>query len=157
MTSSQETFEQAQQRLEEAKRERARALQQVNDLCETGRRSLVIPFLMANMQRKPELKKIRLWQLDAIIFHTSRDRALKLIRKTRETIHDQSPIKDGYATLGWATESQEKTVRMTTWLYQLLEREKLAKFTVPDGFPYTLLYDLTQTTDNNNEKGAFRK
>lgn len=146
MTVSAETFEETQHRLEEAKRERGRALQQVSDLCETERRNLVIPFLMANMQRKPELKKIRLWQLDAIIFHTSRDRALKAIRKMRETINDKSTIKDGYATLGWATESREHTVRLTTWLYQLLEREKIARFSVPDGFPYTLLYRLDDQT-----------
>lgn len=152
MTSSPETFLQAQQRLEDAKRERARALQQVSDFCERGQRVLVIPFLITNMQRKPELRKIRLWQLDAIVFHTSRDRALKAIRRMRETIGDRSSIKDGYVTLGWATDSQEHTVRLVTWLYQLLERERIARFAVPDGFPYGLLYSMPRPGEQSGSR-----
>lgn len=145
MASTEESFQQTQEALDAANRERSRALQQVQTLCETGRRHLVIPFLMANMQRVPALRKIRLWQLDSIMFNTSRRVANKTIRTMRETINDDSSVNDGYATLGWALESKEKTVRMTTWLLQLSLREKLSVFRKPDGFPYEQLY--RQTTD----------
>ena len=68
LNSLPENFTTNQQRLEEAKTERYRALQKIRTLCETGRRSLVVPFLMVNLQRNPALKKIRLWQLDAIMY-----------------------------------------------------------------------------------------
>lgn len=141
-----DNFASNQQRLEEAKRERYRVLQKVQDLCTTGQRSLVIPFLMVNMQHNPALKKIRLWQLDAIMFNQSKYIALKTIRHMRETIGDQSTVKDGYADLGWALENKNATVRMTTWLYQLLEREKTTTFELPEGFPLTMLYE---TGDEN--------
>ena len=112
MVSTEESFQQTQDALDVARLERARALQQVQTLCETGRRHLVIPFLMANMQRVPALRKIRLWQLDSIMFNTSRRIANKTIRVMRETINDDSSVNDGYVTLGWALESKEKTVRM---------------------------------------------
>ena len=102
MNSLPENFATNQQRLDEAKTERYRALQKIRTLCETGRRSLVVPFLMVNLQRNPALKKIRLWQLDAIMFDVSKYIAVKTIRRMRETIGDQSTVKDGYADLGWA-------------------------------------------------------
>lgn len=146
MNSLPENFTTNQQRLEEAKTERYRALQKIRTLCETGRRSLVVPFLMVNLQRNPALKKIRLWQLDAIMFDVSKYIAVKTIRRMRETIGDQSTVKDGYADLGWALADKDTTVRMTTWLYQLLEREKLAKFDLPEGFPLAMLYSAEPAT-----------
>lgn len=150
MASTEESFQRTQDALDTARTERSRALRQVQVLCETGRRQLVIPFLMANMRRTPALGKIRLWQLDAIMFGTSRRVANRTIRATRETIGDDSNVTDGYATLGWALESQEKTVRMTTWLLQLSLRERLSSFRKPDGFPYAQLY--RQTTDGRQGK-----
>ena len=141
MNSLPENFTTNQQRLEEAKTERYRALQKIRTLCETGRRSLVV-----NLQRNPALKKIRLWQLDAIMFDVSKYIAVKTIRRMRETIGDQSTVKDGYADLGWALADKDATVRMTTWLYQLLEREKLAKFDLPEGFPLAMLYSAEPAT-----------
>lgn len=140
MASTEESFRQTQAALDTARRERAMALQKVRELCETGRRNLVIPFLLANMQRMPALERIRLWQLDSIMFNTTRRVANRTIRTMRETIHDDSSVNDGYVTLGWALESKEKTVRMTTWLLQLSLREKLSTFGKPDGFPYSELY-----------------
>ena len=140
MNSLPEYFTTNQQRLEEAKAERYRALQKIRTLCETGRRSLVVPFLMVNLQRNPALKKIRLWQLDAIMFDVSKYIAVKTIRRMRETIGDQSTVK------GWALADKDATVRMTTWLYQLLEREKLAKFDLPEGFPLAMLYSAEPAT-----------
>lgn len=145
MASTEESFRQTQEALDSARRERSRALQQVQTLCETGRRHLVVPFLMANMQRVPALRKIRLWQLDSIMFNTSRRVANKTIRVMRETINDDSSVNDGYVTLGWALESREKSVRMTAWLLQLSLRERLSVFRKPDDFPYGQLY--RQTTD----------
>ena len=139
MNSLPENFATNQQRLEEAKTERYRALQKIRTLCETGRRSLVVPFLMVNLQRNPALKKIRLWQLDAIMFDVSKYIAVKTIRRMRETIGDQSTVKDGLA-------DKDATVRMTTWLYQLLEREKLTKFDLPEGFPLAMLYSTEPAT-----------
>ena len=37
-------------------------------------------------------------------------------------------------------------IRMTTWLYQLLEREKLTKFDLPEGFPLAMLYSTEPAT-----------
>ena len=108
----------------------------------TNRRSLVVPFLMVNLQRNPALKKIRLWQLDAIMFDVSKYIAVKTIRRMRETIGDQSTVKDGYADLGWALADKDATVR----LYQLLEREKLTKFDLPEGFPLAMLYSTEPAT-----------
>ena len=136
MNSLPENFATNQQRLEEAKTERYRALQKIRTLCETGRRSLVVPFLMVNLQRNPALKKIRLWQLDAIMFDVSKYIAVKTIRQMRETFGDQ----------GWALADKDATVRMTTWLYQLLEREKLTKFDLPEGFPLAMLYSTEPAT-----------
>ncbi|MDH7889200.1 hypothetical protein [Bifidobacterium catenulatum] len=152
MASTEESFQQTQEALDTARLERARALQQVQTLCETGRRHLVIPFLMANMQRVPSLRKIRLWQLDSIMFNTSRRVANKTIRIMRETINDDSSVNDGYVTLGWALGSKEKTVRMTTWLLQLSLREKLSTFQKPEGFPYAPLYQ--QSTDDQQKEGS---
>ena len=101
---------------------------------------------MVNLQRNPGLKKIRLWQLDAIMFDVSKYIAVKTIRRMRETIGDQSTVKDGYADLGWALADKDATIRMTTWLYQLLEREKLAKFDLPEGFPLAMLYSAEPAT-----------
>ena len=67
------------------------------------------------------------------MFDVSKYIAVKTIRRMRETIGDQSTVKDGYADLGWALADKDATVRMTTWLYQLLEREKLTKFDLPEG------------------------
>ena len=80
------------------------------------------------------------------MFNTSRRVANKTIRVMRETINDDSSVTDGYVTLGWALESKEKTVRMTTWLLQLSLREKLSTFQKPEGFPYAQLYQ--QSTDD---------
>ena len=101
---------------------------------------------MVNLQRNPALKKRRLWQLDAIMFDVSKYIAVKTIRRMRETIGDQSTVKDGYADLGWALADKDATVRMTTWLYQLLEREKLTKFDLPEGFPLAMLYSTEPAT-----------
>ena len=146
MASTEESFKITQARQAEAARERARALQMAGEMCANGKRHLVIRFLLANMRRQPALRQIRLWQLDAIIFGASRKRACKTIRLMRRTIGDASTVKDGYATLGWATENEAASVRMSTWLWLLLLREKLATFDLPDGFPYGILYDTTTDT-----------
>ena len=95
MNSLPENFATNQQRLEEAKTERYRALQKIRTLCETGRRSLVVPFLMVNLQRNPALKKIRLWQLDAIMFDVSKYIAVKTIRRMREPSATRAPSRTG--------------------------------------------------------------
>lgn len=141
MASTPESFQTTRRRNAEARHERDRALSLIAGMCENGQRGRVIPFLLANMQRTPSLRQIRLWQLDSVIFRTSRARALKTIRRMRETIGDGSTIKDGYATVGWALADRDSSVRMSTWLYLLLLREGLAKFDIPDGFPYGVLYD----------------
>lgn len=128
-----------------AKEERDRAMAQVLRLVNTGQRHRVFPFLLANMEHTPSLRKIRLWQLDAIMFNTSRKRALKLIRKTRQMIGDSTTISDAVCNLGWATASQDATIRMSTWLYNLLLREKICRMQLPDDYPYGLLYDLNDT------------
>lgn len=125
-----------------AKLERDDALRNVRDLCERGRRGEVIPYLMFGLRDHPSWRKIRLWQLDAVMFHVSQKRALTTIRRMRRTVGDTSTVRDGYATLGWAVESREATVRMTTWLWLLLRREGLADSLKPGrGFPYADLYD----------------
>lgn len=80
------------------------------------------------------------------MFDVSKYIAVKTIRRMRETIGDQSTVKDGYADLGWALADKDATIRMTTWLYQLLEREKLAKFDLPEGFPLAMLYSAEPAT-----------
>lgn len=83
------------------------------------------------------------------MFDVSKYIAVKTIRRMRETIGDQSTVKDGYADLGWALADKDATVRMTTWLYQLLEREKLTKFDLPEGFPLAMLYSTEPQPQNN--------
>lgn len=129
---------------ERAQLERDRALAQVLRFVQLGQRDHVFPFLLANMARTPSLRKIRLWQLDALLFNTSRRRALKLVRKTREQIGDSSTIGDGVCNLGWATESREATVRLSAWLYNLMLREKLCRMELPDDYPYGFLYDTNE-------------
>lgn len=141
MSSTPQQFSDMQDRLRTAQRERAHALATIMRLSETGQREKVIPFLMANMARRESLKGIRLWQLDNAMFGRSRRSAQTTIRHMRETIGDTSTVKDGYTTVGWALEDQQKSVRMSTWLYMLLLREHIASFDLPDGFPYALLYD----------------
>ena len=109
---------------------------------------------MVNMQHNPALKKIHLWQLDAVMFHTSYRRAISTVRKMRETIGDTSNITDGVASIGWALAGREESVRMSTWLYLLLLREKIVKFDLPEGFPYGLLFDNTTTETKEDELDA---
>lgn len=136
-----EDFPRAVAALERAQHMRAMALAKVHELCETGQRHKVMPFLLENMRRHPELGKIRLWQLDAVMFGTTRDRAIRWIRKTRELIGDTSTMPDGYTSLAWALESRESSVRMAAWLYELLLREHLCKPERPEDFPYGALFD----------------
>ena len=151
MASTPESFEITKRRHDEAERERRQALSRIEHYCETGQRHLVIPFLMVNMQRTPALRRIRLWQLDSVMFHSPRSRAYRTIRQMRELIGDRSHVKDGFTTVGWALENREASVRMSTWLYLLLLREKLTKFELPEGFPYGLLYDNTSDDMSGKE------
>lgn len=134
-------FIHVQTALEAARRERADALARVREYARTGRLDRVLPFLMANMAAHPSIRGIRLWQLDSMMFGRSRRSAQTTIRRMRELVGDDSTVKDGYTTIGWALESQEKSVRMSTWLYLLLLREHMCVFDLPDGFPYGLLFD----------------
>lgn len=83
------------------------------------------------------------------MFDVSKYIAVKTIRRMRETIGDQSTVKDGYADLGWALADKDATVRMTTWLYQLLEREKLAKFDLPEDSPWPCSTPPNRQLQNN--------
>lgn len=126
-----------------ANRQRAAALNHVAQLCMDGRRDLVLRWLIPEMVHHPALAKIRLWQLDSMMFGSSQSRAVYSIRKARDLINDDSGIRSGHATLGWALESQADTQRMTAWLWVLTKREKLADTTLtpPDGFPYLPLFN----------------
>lgn len=126
-----------------AEQERAQALVHVSELCERGERTQVLRWLIPQMMRQPALRKIRLWQLDTIMFGSSHGRAVWAIKKARELAGDTSTVRNGHATLGWALESKEATVRMTAWLWVLTRREKLADttFRPPEGMPYTQLFN----------------
>lgn len=128
-------------RNEQAKKERDMMLAHLYRLCQQDQREKVIPTVIANMRSHPAVGGIRLWQLDSVMFNVSRRSACRLIRRMRETISDQSHVKDGFTTVRWALESPEATVRMTTWLWMLLLREKLATFEIPKGFPYAQLFE----------------
>lgn len=144
---SRQDFPKAQAAREHAERMRDMALVKVRDLCRTGQRHLAIPFLLANMERHSELTKLRLWKIDAIMFGTSRERALKLIRRMREFIKDDSNRADGMCNLAWAVESQDKSVRMAAWLYMLLLREHIVSPERPDDWPFGMLYDTSCEPD----------
>ena len=141
MSSTPQSFQTTRARLREAQQARTQALDHVRDLCEHGRRAQAIPYLLTAMRADPAIGHIRLWQIDSIIFHSSRERALNAVRRMRRTINDTSTIKDGYCDLQWALATQHDSQRLACWLYQLLEREHLTRFTLPQGFPFTLLYD----------------
>lgn len=134
-------FEKAVKANGEASIRRSHALYHVRELCEQGRRDEVLPWLIPAMRRDPALAKIRLWRLDEAMYGTTRDRALRWIRRMRETVHDGSNVKDGYATIGWALRDQKSSVRMTTWLWLLMVREHAAEFMPPDGFPYRQIFE----------------
>lgn len=138
--ASHESTSQAREAKREAERDRNRALQRVSDMCANGQRQLVLRFLIANMRHNPALAKIHLWQLDVAMFHVGRYKALRTVRRMRETIGDKSNVTDGVASLGWALAGREESVRMSTWLFLLLLREDLVRFEPPDGFPYAMLY-----------------
>lgn len=137
----QSDFPKARQQYDVAQKQRAIALEQVRKLAQTGQRNRIIPFLFASMRKHPALEKIRLWQLDAMMFNTGRDRALRTIRKTRDLIHDSSTMPDGYCNLAWATETPDATIRLAAWLYELSVREERASFSIPDDIPYGWMYD----------------
>lgn len=134
-------FERAVEANREAEGRRARALLHVTELCGEGRRREVLPWLLPAMRRDQALGRIRLWRLDQAMYGTTRARALRWIRRMRETIGDKSNTKDGYATLDWALHDQKSSVRMTTWLWLLMVREHEAEFMPPDGFPYRQVFD----------------
>lgn len=123
--------------------QRAAALNHIAHMCLEGHRDQVLRWLIPEMVRQPVLAKIRLWQLDSMMFGSSQSRAVYSIRKARELIDDDSGIRSGCATLGWALESQQKTERMTAWLWVLTKREKLADTTLtpPEGVPYLPLFN----------------
>ena len=106
-------FERAVEANREAEGRRARALLHVTELCGEGRRREVLPWLLPAMRRDQALGRIRLWRLDQAMYGTTRARALRWIRRMRETIGDKSNTKDGYATLDWALHDQKASVRMT--------------------------------------------
>lgn len=124
----------------QAEEHRARALHHVSELCEQGRRDEVLRWLIPEMMRDPALKKIRLWQLDVIMFGVGQERAFRTIRKAKTLAGDKSNMKVGWANLGWALESRKDTIRMTSWLWTIMLREHLVDFRVPDGFPYEWIY-----------------
>ena len=107
-----------------ANRQRAAALNHVAQLCMDGHRDHVLRWLIPEMVRHPALAKIRLWQLDSMMFGSSQSRAVYSIRKARDLINDDSGIRSGHATLGWALDTQADTQRMTAWLWVLTKREK---------------------------------
>ena len=138
-----EQFESALQQRRKAASEREQALTYISDMCQNGHRDQVMRWLIPEMRRTPSLKKIRLWQLDAMMFGTIQYRAVNTVRKMRELIGDQSHVKDGHCSLGWALQNREATVRMTTWLWLLLDRERLIPegFKPPEGLPYKQLFE----------------
>ena len=136
-----ELFSKMVQANRDAQTERSHALNHISDLCEQGQRDKVLPYLIPAMQANPPLKKIKLWQLDAAMYGTTRARALRWIRKMRVLIHDQSHVKDGFATVEWALHDRENSVRMVTWLWLLMEREHATEFTPPAGFPYRQIFE----------------
>lgn len=134
--------------LADADRERLMAYRMVWGLADAGRLRDVLPTLMFGLSDHPAWGKLRLWRLDSAMFGTSRKRALRWVRKARRLAGDTSTMKDGYATLAWAVESREATVRLTAWLWLLARREGLAApLTVPVGFPYATMYEDTGTPE----------
>lgn len=139
--SDPERFERAVKANREAETRRAAALLRIEGMCVEGRRREVLPWLIPAMRRDPALGRIRLWRLDQAMYGTTRARALRWIRRMRETIGDRSNTKDGYATLDWALHDRKASVRMTTWLWLLMVREHEAEYMPPDGFPYRQVFD----------------
>lgn len=131
------------QGIDTADHERAQALNHVADMCEAGQRDQVLGWLIPNMVKHPALQKIRLWQLDSIMFGSSHGRAVWTIKRARQLADDHSQVRNGHATLGWALESQEASVRMVAWLWELARREHLTDTTLkpPPGLPYTQLFN----------------
>lgn len=124
-----------------ASEQRSLALHHVSELCDQGRRNEVLRWLIPQMVRNPALGKIRLWQLDAIMFNVGQERAFRTIRKAKEMAGDTSNMKVGFANLAWALESQEDTVRMTSWLWAIMLREHTDEFRTPDGYPYQWIFE----------------
>lgn len=147
MTKS-ETMREQRESLDEARRYRAVVLDRFRQECEKGNMRTVFPQLLAAAQGDERLAKIRLWQLDVLMFGGTQERALRWIRKTREAIGDDSPVKDGHATIGWAIASRKDSVRIVMWLYMLILREKLDVFQPPADMPYSQLFD-TEEGDRN--------
>ena len=131
---------------------RALALHHVGELCEQGRRDEVFRWLIPEMMRNPELGKIRLWQLDAVMFGVSQERAFRTIRKAKTLANDKSKMKIGWANLQWALESQEDTIRMTSWLWCIMLREHLASYRFPDGYPYEWIFALDDKTSGETQE-----
>lgn len=92
----------------------------------------------------PNVRGLRLWQIDAAMFGVNRRQSLRTIRKARDLCGDRTERAGGFLTLGWALEGRAESVRMTSWLWELMKRERgAAQLTVrpPKGLPFDQLYD----------------
>lgn len=121
---------------------RAEALAQAKRLSDEGRLDEALPHLIGAMMRQPAVAKIRLWQLDSMLFGVSRGAAIAAVHRARRLAGaiGLAGGGDGTRTLGWALESPQASVRMTAWLIEVSKREGLLQFRPPDGFPFGLLY-----------------
>lgn len=141
MTNQGQDFNDVQAARLKANHERAQALHIISSMAEQGNIKGIMPWLIPQLAAHPALKQLRLTQLDAAMFGSSRKRSMLAIRKARQLADDHSTTKDGYTTIGWALASQTESKRMTAWLWVLMQREHEASFNLPDGFPFDQLYD----------------
>lgn len=129
-----------------ARRERMTALAYVHGLAQQGRGSEALKWTLDSLYGRPPvgaahpaLRKLRLWQWDAMVNDVSQRRAENLVAKAMGLCDDWQG-KPGWQTFGVCVDRQEHSERLTAWLWLMARRSGLVKFRPPEGYPLSVLF-----------------
>lgn len=123
-----------------ARNDRLQALQHIMALCQAGRRTEALPWLIEQTTTRDTLLGITLVRLDTAMTGASHHRAVRALRQARAAIGDHTDKADGYLTLRWLFDDQDQGRRFAAWLTAISERDLGFRLRPPEGFPWSGIY-----------------
>lgn len=121
------------------KTKRLRVLAGVIRLCESGKRRQAIGFLLGECAKDSDVWGVRMVDVIRALYGCGRDRALSDLTHAA-ALCDGFPRRVSLLTVGDCMRRREDSYRMVAILWVLCVRHEHARLTVPDGFPFGLLY-----------------
>ena len=120
---------------------RTRVLHHAMELSGGGRRNEVMGAVMRGAVEDPHVMALTCARLDVAMNGVSHHRAVKLIHEIREGLHDSTVKSDGFLTLGWVFDLEDRGCRLGAWLYAMSGRGEKARMQPPDDWPWRQVFE----------------